>query len=117
MPSDGHYTAPRIAELTQLPVAAVKRILHSLACAKGRQLLNKRPRNNAVGDSDQFTTNVDFESKAAVRAWSILFVITIDISCAALADVLPTLLLLRPHGVLPVASMVVRRPSRNVLLN
>lgn len=61
------YTAQQISDRTGIPVAAVKRILHSLTFAPGREVLLKRPCSRTVQDSDEFFINVSFQSKAPVR--------------------------------------------------
>ncbi|KAK2079007.1 hypothetical protein QBZ16_002697 [Prototheca wickerhamii] len=56
-------TARELREATRIPDADLRRVLQSLACVKGKNVLKKEPMSKEVADTDVFSINENFQSR------------------------------------------------------
>ncbi|KAL6767991.1 CUL3 [Auxenochlorella protothecoides x Auxenochlorella symbiontica] len=56
-------TTREILAATQVPDAELRRVLQSLACVKGKNVLRKEPMSKEIGDADVFSVNDSFQSR------------------------------------------------------
>jgi cullin 3 len=57
------WTFQEISRATSIPDAELQRVLQSLACVKGKNVLRKDPMSKDVNPTDTFTVNDEFSSK------------------------------------------------------